>query len=92
MVLEILNSTFTHQLPQNKHLVYTLLYKQNVFDAFRDYDSQQDLICNLDTVISYFSKRLSSDHNDLNASEVMERIEDGVLHWKPEILQVSLKP
>lgn len=54
MLLEILNSVFTHQLPQNRHLVYTLLYKKDIFDAFREYDATQDLVYNLDIVSTVF--------------------------------------
>ncbi|CAG7726196.1 unnamed protein product [Allacma fusca] len=87
MVLEILNSVLTHQLQQNRHLIYTLLYKKTVFDSFRNYDATQDLVANIDIVINYFSKRLTSEHHDLSSSEVMERVEDGVLHWSPDILR-----
>jgi len=51
MVLEILNSVLTHQLPQNRHLIYTLLYKKDVFDSFRNYDVTQELVLNIDTVL-----------------------------------------
>jgi len=57
MLLEILNSTLTHQLPQNRHLVYTLLYKKDVFDTFREYDATQDLVYNLDIVSYPFSAK-----------------------------------
>jgi len=87
MFLEILNSVFTHQLPQNRHLVYTLLYKKEVFDAFREYDATQDLVYNLDIVIKYFTKKIGPDSSELAVSEVMERIEGGVRHWSPDILR-----
>ena len=50
MVLEILNSTLSHQLPQNRDLVYTLLYKKDAFEFFRTFDASQDLVANLDIV------------------------------------------
>ena len=50
MVLEILNSVLTNQLQQNRHLIYTLLYKKNIFDTFRSYDATQDLVANIDIV------------------------------------------
>jgi len=91
MFLEILNSVFTHQLPQNRHLVYTLLYKKEVFDAFREYDATQDLVYNLDIVIKYFTKKIedkkTEDSSELAVSEVMERIEEGVRQWTPDILR-----
>ncbi len=53
MVLEILNSTLSQQLAQNRELVYTLLYKKDSFEFFRQYESTQDLVANLDIVSSY---------------------------------------
>lgn len=113
MVLEILNSVLSHQLAHNKHLIYTLLYKKHVFDAFRSYDATQDLVYNMDLVsktfnesimaitsclvksyiyvfqvISYFTKRLGDEHKNLSVTEVMDRIQDGVRHWSPELLRV----
>jgi len=78
-------------LPQNRHLVYTLLYKKEVFDAFREYDATQDLVYNLDIVIKYFTKKIedkkTEDSSELAVSEVMERIEEGVRQWTPDILR-----
>lgn len=56
MVLEILNSVLSHQLAHNKHLIYTLLYKKHVFDAFRSYDATQDLVYNMDLVSRTFNE------------------------------------
>lgn len=38
-------------------------------------------------VITYFTKRLGPDSGELAVSEVMERIEKGVLHWSSDILR-----
>lgn len=59
MVLEILNSVLSHQLAHNKHLIYTLLYKKHVFDAFRSYDATQDLVYNMDLVSKTFNESTS---------------------------------
>lgn len=50
MVLEILNSCISHQLVYCPNLVYTLLYKRQVFEAFRSHPSFQDIIQNIDMV------------------------------------------
>lgn len=50
MVLEILNSCLSHQLVYCPNLVYTLLYKRNVFEAFRSHSAFQDIIQNIDMV------------------------------------------
>lgn len=51
MVLEILNSCISHQLVYCPNLVYTLLYKRQVFESFRSHPAFQDIIQNIDMVI-----------------------------------------
>lgn len=50
MVLEIINSCLSSQLSQNPNLVYTLLYKRHVFEAFRTHPTFQDIVLNVDMV------------------------------------------
>lgn len=50
MVLEILNSCISHQLVYCPNLIYTLLYKRQVFEAFRSHLAFQDIIQNIDMV------------------------------------------
>lgn len=58
MVLEIINSALSHQLVYCPNLVYTLLYKHNVFESFRSHPAFQDIIQNIDMVIGFFTSRL----------------------------------
>lgn len=58
MVLEIINSALANQLVYCPNLVYTLLYKRNVFESFRSNPSFQDIIQNIDMVIGFFTSRL----------------------------------
>ena len=50
MVLEIINSCLTHNLHNNPHLVYSLLYQREVFEPYRTHPSLMDLIQNIETV------------------------------------------
>lgn len=50
MVLEILNSCLSNQLVYCPNLVYTLLYKKQVFESFRSHPAFQDIIQNIDMV------------------------------------------
>lgn len=50
MVLEIINSCISHQLVYCPNLVYTLLYKRQVFESFRSHASFEDIIQNIDMV------------------------------------------
>lgn len=54
MVLEILNSCLSHQLVYCPNLIYTLLYKREIFSNFRSHVSFQDIIQNID-MVSLFS-------------------------------------
>ncbi|KAL7031791.1 hypothetical protein ACKWTF_007134 [Chironomus riparius] len=58
MVLEIINSCLSHQLVYCPNLVYTLLYKRNVFECFRSNPAFQDIIQNIEMVIGFFTSRL----------------------------------
>lgn len=50
MLMEILNSTLTHNLRNNPHLIYTMLYKRDLFDTFQNHPMFQDLIWNIGAV------------------------------------------
>ena len=50
MVLEVVNCCLTHNLHNNPHLVYSLLYQRELFDPFRSHPSLVDILHNIDTV------------------------------------------
>jgi len=50
MILEIINSSLSNQVQHNPNLVYTLLYKRQVFDPFRGHHAFEDIIHNIDMV------------------------------------------
>ena len=50
MVLEIVNSCLTHNLHNNPHLVYSLLYQREIFEPYRTHPSFMDLVQNVETV------------------------------------------
>lgn len=58
MVLEIINSALSNQLVYCPNLVYTLLYKRDVFEVFRSNPAFQDIIQNIEMVIGFFTSRL----------------------------------
>lgn len=55
MVLEIINSCLTHRLAHNPNLIYTLLYKKDVFQPFRMHSAFQDIVQNIDSVSLFLS-------------------------------------
>lgn len=50
ILLEVINSCLSHQLLHNTNLVYTLLYKREVFEPFQNDPAFQDVIQNLNMV------------------------------------------
>ena len=52
MMLEIINSCLCNALHHNPHLIYTLLYQQEMFVQLRTHVTFQDLIQNIETVSS----------------------------------------
>lgn len=55
MVMEILNCSLTHNLQCNPHLIYTMLYKRDLFDGFQNHPMFQDLIWNI-CIVSQLSQ------------------------------------
>ncbi|XP_072272830.1 dymeclin isoform X2 [Pyxicephalus adspersus] len=77
MMLEIINSCLTNSLHHNPNLVYALLYKRELFEQFRSHPSFQDIMQNIDMVISFFSSRLEQAGTDLSVERVLEVIKQG---------------
>lgn len=87
MVLEIINSCLTHSLHHNPHLVYTLLYQRGLFTAFRTHPTFQDIIQNIDTVLSFFSARLDRNGSSLSPPQVLEIIKEGAVQFRRDRLK-----
>ncbi|XP_072763721.1 dymeclin [Anoplolepis gracilipes] len=88
MVLEIINSCLTHRLAYNPNLIYTLLYKKDVFQPFRMHSAFQDIVQNIDSVINFFSYKLEQkDQSQLGVSQVLATIQQGTLEWPRDRLR-----
>ncbi|XP_053557074.1 dymeclin isoform X2 [Bombina bombina] len=79
MMLEIINSCLANSLHHNPNLVYALLYKRELFEQFRGHPSFQDIMQNIDMVISFFSSRLEQAGTDLSVERVLEVIKQGAV-------------
>ncbi|XP_046856978.1 dymeclin-like [Xenia sp. Carnegie-2017] len=88
MVLEIINSCLTNTLHHNPNLVYTLLHRRELFAQFRTHPTFQDIIQNIDTVLTFFSTRLEQ-HPDqiLSVQVVLDVIKQGTLQWPKDKLK-----
>ncbi|XP_035295943.1 dymeclin isoform X2 [Cricetulus griseus] len=90
MMLEIINSCLTNSLHHNPNLVYALLYKRDLFEQFRTHPSFQDIMQNIDLVISFFSSRLLQAGAELSVERVLEIIKQGVVALPKDRLKVFL--
>ncbi|XP_075344981.1 dymeclin isoform X1 [Mycteria americana] len=79
MMLEIINSCLTNSLHHNPNLVYALLYKRDLFEQFQTHPSFQDIMQNIDLVISFFSSRLEQAGAELSVERVLEIIKQGAV-------------
>ncbi|XP_057234423.1 dymeclin isoform X4 [Malurus melanocephalus] len=79
MMLEIINSCLANSLHHNPNLVYALLYKRDLFEQFRTHPSFQDIMQNIDLVISFFSSRLEQAGAELSVERVLEIIKQGAV-------------
>uniref|UniRef100_A0A8C4XTJ7 Dymeclin n=1 Tax=Falco tinnunculus TaxID=100819 RepID=A0A8C4XTJ7_FALTI len=89
MMLEIINSCLTNSLHHNPNLVYALLYKRDLFEQFRTHPSFQDVMQNIDLVITFFSSRLEQAGAELSVERVLEIIKQGAVALPKDRLRVS---
>ncbi|XP_076293473.1 dymeclin isoform X2 [Lasioglossum baleicum] len=88
MVLEIINSCLTYRLAHNPNLIYTLLYKKDIFQPFRTHTAFQDIVQNIDSVINFFSYKLEQkDQSQLGVSQVLTTIQQGTNEWPRDRLR-----
>lgn len=87
MVLEIINSCLTNNLHHNSNLIYSILYNKNLFLQFRDHPTFQDVIQNIDTVISSFSLEIDNVE-DKSIENLKQIIDFGVKQFSRERFRV----
>ncbi|CAG2119185.1 unnamed protein product, partial [Medioppia subpectinata] len=87
MILEIINACLAAQLTNNPNLVYTLLYKRQVLEPFHSHPCFQDIVMNIETVLTYFSNRIEGIDRNLSVSEVYEIIQQSSLQWPSDRLK-----
>ena len=90
MILEIMNACLAAQLTNNPNLVYTLLYKRQVLEPFHSHPCFQDIVMNIETVLTYFSNRIEAVDRSLSVDEVYEIIQQSSLQWPSDRLKVMI--
>ncbi|OTF71888.1 dymeclin-like protein [Euroglyphus maynei] len=85
-ILEIINTSLTKNMVANPNLIYTLLYNRKKFEPFLNQPLFQDIITNIDTILSYFSQRIDQtlQERQLSVEEIFELIKQASLNWPKE--------
>lgn len=89
MILEIINSCLVAQIKNNPNLIYTLLYKREVFEPLAGHQAYQDLSQNLQTVIHYFSSKLEQvqeKEGSLTVNQIQDFIRQTAMQFPREKL------
>ncbi|RWS23340.1 dymeclin-like protein [Leptotrombidium deliense] len=87
MLLELINACLANQLTHNPNLVYTLLYNRHIFEPFQTHPSFQDVVINIEVVLTYFANRVEGKERTLSVSEVYEIIQHSSLQWPADRLK-----
>ncbi|XP_046665621.1 dymeclin [Homalodisca vitripennis] len=88
ILLEVINSCLSHQLIHNTNLVYTLLYKRQVFEPFQQDPAFQDVIQNINMVIDFFTSKLEKEESQsTDVNVVMSRVQQAAIQWPTERLK-----
>lgn len=92
IVSEIINSILYNGLQSNYELVYTLLYKADVFEPWASHPRYAELMQNISAVVDYFGKRLEDTAQGgsfsplISADSVLESIKLHSRGWRREKL------
>lgn len=89
IILEIINAALASQLNHNPNLVYTLLYNRSMFEPFQAHPAFQDIVMNIETVLTYFENRVKNEERTLTSDEVYSIIEHASLQWPADKLKVT---
>lgn len=93
MVLMLLNSTLSsNSLSRNPHLVYALLYQQELFHPYRLHPQFGPLVDNVEKVVSHFNRALEkgSSREQWSQDIVQQQIRRACPSWKSNVLTVSI--
>lgn len=86
IVVEILHSSITHNLPQNAHLLYALLYQQDLFPPFANHPKFRSLILGIQSVLQYFTMELEQAKlPDFTAETILSFLQHKSKSYKPYI-------
>jgi hypothetical protein len=83
-VLEIINSCLCHNLRYNANLIYSILYKRELFELYHNHPMFHDLVWNIYMVINHFTSQVVTSSS---VSVVLEAIEKAAVQWPTDRLK-----
>lgn len=85
MLLEIINNVLVVRLKENPDMVYTLLYKRNVFTSLlSSHPTFYNLVINVERVLAYAYNQIDALGRPLSTTEIKDLIKDICNNWKFE--------
>lgn len=82
MILEVINNSLATQLANNPDLIYTLLYKKEVFTSLMSsHNSFYNMVINIERILTYFYEKIESYDYQLSVEEIKGLIETTSLEW-----------
>uniref|UniRef100_UPI00358EEEA2 dymeclin isoform X2 n=1 Tax=Myxine glutinosa TaxID=7769 RepID=UPI00358EEEA2 len=79
MILEVVGSCVSGSLQHNPNLLYTLLYKRELFQAYRLQPAFADVTSNIHMVLEFFGARLEQAGSGLTVEQVQAVIKQGAM-------------
>ncbi|KAI6242101.1 Dymeclin [Aphelenchoides fujianensis] len=86
MVLEVINCALCSNLRNNANLIYSILYKRELFEQHHHHPMFHDLVWNIYLVINHFTSRVT-DTASSSVDVVLEAIEKAAVQWPTDRLK-----
>lgn len=83
MILEVINNSLATQLKTNPDLIYTLLYKRNVFSSLlSSHQSFYNMVINVERILTFFYNKIENYERQLSVVEIKDLISSTSKDWK----------
>lgn len=85
MLLEVINNGLATQLLNNSDLIYTLLYKREVFRLLlTGHQSFYNMVIDIERILTYFYNRIEAHERSLSVDEIKTLIQNASNEWNFE--------
>lgn len=82
MILEVVNNSLARKLKDNSDLIYTLLYKRNVFSSLlSSHQSFYNMVINVERILTFFYNQIEASDRSMSVEEIKELIQTTSKNW-----------